>query len=79
MLVAENSCIHIIGDQNCIQDYPQRTDPIEIDFESKNIFVRFLLVFHLLFILFRIALWPSAGEELSPWRFTCVVLILVPS
>ena len=41
--------------------------------------VSFLLLFDLLFILFRIALWPSAGKELSPWLFTCVVFILVPS
>ena len=38
-------------------------------------YVRFLLVFDLLFILFRIALWPSAGKELSPWLFTCVIFI----
>ena len=37
-----------------------------------------LLVFDLLFIFFRIALWPSAGKELSIWLFVCVVLILVP-
>ena len=42
-------------------------------------FVRFLLVFDLLIILFRIALWPSVGKELSLWLFICVVLILVPS
>ena len=28
-----------------------------------------LLVFDLLFILFRIALWPSAGKELALWLF----------
>ena len=38
-------------------------------------FVRFLLVFDLLFILFRVSLWPSAGKELSPWLFSCVVFI----
>ena len=38
-------------------------------------FVRFLLVFNLLFILFRVVLWPSAGKELSPWLSTCVVFI----
>ena len=32
-----------------------------------------------MFILFRIALWPSAGKELFLWLFICVVLILVPS
>ena len=41
-------------------------------------FVCFLLVLDLLFILFRIALWPSVGKELSPWLFTCVVLCFVP-
>ena len=40
---------------------------------SKSMFVRFLLVFDLLFILFRIALWPSDGKELSYWLFSCVV------
>ena len=38
-------------------------------------FVHFLLVFDLLFILFRIALWPAAEKELSPSLFTCVVFI----
>ena len=33
----------------------------------------FLLVFDLLFILFRIAEWPSAGKELTPWPFTLAV------
>ena len=42
-------------------------------------FVPFLFVFDLLFNLFRIALWPSVGKELSPWLFTCAVFILVPS
>ena len=42
-------------------------------------FIRFLFVFDLLFNLFRIALWPSVGKELSPWLFTCAVFILVPS
>ena len=42
-------------------------------------FVHFLLVFDLLFILFMIAVWLSAGKELSPWLFTCVVFILVPA
>ena len=32
--------------------------------------------FDLLFNLFRIALWPSVGKELSPWLFTCAVFIL---
>ena len=41
--------------------------------------VNILLVFDLLFILFRIALWPSAGKELSPWLFICAFFILVPS
>ena len=40
-------------------------------------FVRFLFVFDLWFNLFRIALWPSVGKELSPWFFTCAVFILV--
>ena len=38
-------------------------------------FVRFLFVFDLLFNLFRIALWPSVGKELSPRLFTCAVLV----
>ena len=38
-------------------------------------FDRFLLVLDLWFILIRVALCPSAGKELSPWRFTCVVFI----
>ena len=42
-------------------------------------FVRFLFVFDLLFNLFRIALWPSVGNELSPKLFTCAIFILVPS
>ena len=47
-------------------------------------FVRCLLGFDLLLILFRIALWPSAGKELSPWLFTCyfyfsaVLVVRVP-
>ena len=32
--------------------------------------------FDLLFNLFRIALWPSVGKELSLWLFTCAVFIL---
>ena len=44
-----------------------------------NVRVRFLSVFDLLFILFRIALWPLFGKELSPWLFTCAVCILVSS
>ena len=36
-------------------------------------FVRFLIVFVLLFNLFRAALWPSVGKELFPWLFTCAV------
>ena len=36
-------------------------------------------LFDLLFNLFRIALWPSIGKELSPWLFTCAGFILVPS
>ena len=49
-----------------------------------SMFVRFLFVFDLLFNLFRIALWPSVGKELSPWLFTCafyfsaVLIIGVP-
>ena len=39
-------------------------------------FVPFLFVFDLLFNLFKIALWPSVGTELSPF---CAVIILVPS
>ena len=38
-------------------------------------FVRFLCVFDLLFNLFRIALWPIVGKELSPLLFTCAVFI----
>ena len=41
-------------------------------------FVRLLFVFDLLFNLFRIALWPSVGNELSLWLFTCAVFMLVP-
>ena len=37
--------------------------------------VRFLLVFGDLLILFRIAWWTSAGEELTSWLFACAVLI----
>ena len=37
-------------------------------------FVRLLFVFDLFIILFRIALLSSAGKELSPWPFSCVVL-----
>ena len=36
-------------------------------------FVHFLLVFDLLFVLFRIALWSSVGKELSPWLLICAV------
>ena len=39
-------------------------------------FVRFLFVIDLLFILFRIALWPSAGKELSSWLSNCAGFIL---
>ena len=41
-----------------------------------------MVVFDLLFNLFRIALWPSVGKELSSWLFhlccfyLCVVLIV---
>ena len=41
-----------------------------------SMFVRFLFVFDLLLILFRIVLWPSVGKELSSRLFTCVFLIL---
>ena len=40
------------------------------------LFVRFRFVFDLLFNLFKTALWPSVGKELTPWLFTCVVLSL---
>ena len=50
-----------------------------------SMFVRFLLVFELLFILFRIALWPSAGKDLSLWQvhlccfnFSAVLVVHVP-
>ena len=33
--------------------------------------VCFLFVFELQFNIFRIALWPSVGKDLSPWLFTC--------
>ena len=36
-------------------------------------FLRFLIVFDLLFNYIRIALWPSVGKELSPWLYTCAV------
>ena len=38
-----------------------------------------MAVFDLLFNLFRIALWPSVGKELSPWLFTCAVFMLPTS
>ena len=38
---------------------------------------RFLLIFDLLFILFRIALWPYAGKEQSLWLFICFNLSAV--
>ena len=38
-------------------------------------FVRLMVVFDILFNLFRIALWPSIGKELSPCLFTCAVFI----
>ena len=37
--------------------------------------VHFLLVFNLLFVLIRIALWSSAGKELFPWPFMRDVFI----
>ena len=40
-------------------------------------FARFLFVFDLLFNLFRTALWPSVGKNLSPCLFTCAVFVLV--
>ena len=48
-------------------------------FFSLIVNVRPLFVFDLLFNLFRIALWPSVGEELSHWLFTCAVFILASS
>ena len=36
-------------------------------------FVSFLFVLDKLFILFRIAFWPSAGKELSSWLSACTV------
>ena len=35
----------------------------------------FMFVFDFVFILFRIAWWPSAGKELSPWLSARVVFI----
>ena len=49
------------------------------EYGDVSVMVRFLFVFDLLFSLFRIALWPSVGKELSLWPFTCAVFILVPS
>ena len=39
-------------------------------------FVRFLFVFDLLLILFRLVFWPNVGKELSRRLFTGFVLIL---
>ena len=39
-------------------------------------FVRFMVVFDLLFNLFRVAVWPSVGKELSTCFFSCAVFIL---
>ena len=39
-------------------------------------FVRFLFVFDLLVILFKIAFWSSAGKELSFWLSTRTILIV---
>ena len=50
-------------------------DTFSRDAAQLSVFVPFLIVFDLLFILLRIALWPSAGKELSPWLFTYVVFI----
>ena len=50
-----------------------------------SLFVRFLFIFDLLFNLFRIALWPSVGKELSPcffylccFYFSAVLIVGVP-
>ena len=40
-------------------------------------YVRFLFVFDLVFNLFRIALWPSVGKELSPWVLTGAAFIFI--
>ena len=42
------------------------------------ILIRFLFV-DLLFNLFRIALWPIVGKELSSWHYACAVVYLPPS
>ena len=39
-----------------------------------TLFVRFRVVFEFLFVLFKIAWWPSAGKELSFWYSACTVL-----
>ena len=48
---------------------------VNLQFQLTLRVVQWLSVFDLLFNLFRIALWPSAGKELSPWLFSCVVFI----
>ena len=48
---------------------------LNIDF----IIIIIIIIILIMFNLFRIALWPSVGKELSPWLFICVVFILVPS
>ena len=42
------------------------------------ILIRFMFV-DLLFNLFRIALWPIVGKELSSWHYACAVVYLPPS
>ena len=44
-------------------------------FKQLSMFVRFLLVYDLLSILFKIAWWPSAGKDLSSWLAALAVLI----
>ena len=38
-------------------------------------FILIVMFVRLLIILCRIALWPPAGKQLSPWLFICVVFI----
>ena len=40
-----------------------------------SMFVHYLFVFDFLFVLFRVAVWPSAGKALTSWLSTSVVLL----
>ena len=56
-------------------------DTNSLDAAQLSMFVCFQFVFNKLFILFRIAFWPSVGKELSSWLsahtdFNCAVLLV---